>query len=123
MEQNFSLIYQTSFENNSFLELQDFCTDLMSKQPEKIFSSSDFTSISEKSLTTLIQHDNLQISGVQVWEYVLKWGIGRIAQNPELPSDPSNYSKDNFNALTNTLQSCIPLLNLLISLPKNFFVI
>ena len=31
MEQNFNLIYQTSFENNSFLELQKFCTELISK--------------------------------------------------------------------------------------------
>uniref|UniRef100_U9UFX6 TLDc domain-containing protein n=1 Tax=Rhizophagus irregularis (strain DAOM 181602 / DAOM 197198 / MUCL 43194) TaxID=747089 RepID=U9UFX6_RHIID len=118
MEQNFSLIYQTSFENDSFSELQNFCTDLISKQPEKIFSSPDFTSISEESLTTLIQHDNLQMSGVQVWEYVLKWGI---AQNPELSSDPSSYSKDNFNALTNTLQSSIPFVKFIDFTPKEFF--
>ena len=37
IEQNFNLIYQTSFENDSFLELQKFCTELMSKEPEKIF--------------------------------------------------------------------------------------
>ena len=37
MEQNFNLVYQTSFENNSFLELQKFCTELISKEPEKNF--------------------------------------------------------------------------------------
>ncbi|UZO00059.1 uncharacterized protein OCT59_001313 [Rhizophagus irregularis] len=31
MEQNFNLIYQTIFENDSFLELQNYCTDLISK--------------------------------------------------------------------------------------------
>ena len=82
------------------VELQKFCTDLMSEQPEKIFNSPDFTSISEKSLIALIRHDNLQMSEVQVWEHVLKWGI---AQNPELSSDPSSYSNDDFNALKNTL--------------------
>ena len=45
------------------------------------------------------------MNDIQVWENVLKWGI---AQNPELPSDPSNYSKDDFNTLKNTLQQCIP---------------
>ena len=79
MEENFDLIYKTSFENDSFLELQKLCTKLMSKEPEKIFKSLDFTSISENSLISLIQHDNLQISEVQVWEYVLKWGL---VQNP-----------------------------------------
>src|SRR5205823_3921730 len=107
MEQNFNLVYQTSFENDSFLKLQNFCTELMSKEPEKIFKSIDFISISEKSLISLIQHENFQMSDIQVWEYVLKWGI---AKNPELPSDPSSYSKDDFNALKNTLQQCIPFI-------------
>ena len=72
MEQNFNLIYQTSFENNSFLDLQKFCTELISNQPEKIFNSSDFTSIPEKALISLIQHDNHQMGEVQVWEHILK---------------------------------------------------
>ena len=54
IEQNFTLIYQTSFKHDSFLKLQKFCTDLISKEPEKIFNSPDFTSISEKSLISLI---------------------------------------------------------------------
>ncbi|CAB4421472.1 unnamed protein product [Rhizophagus irregularis] len=101
MDQNFSLVYQTSFENDSFLELQKFCTDLMSKNPDKIFKSLDFSSIPEKILISLIQIDNLKMIEIKVWENVLKWGL---AQNPELSSDPSNYSKDDFNSLKNTLQ-------------------
>ena len=67
MEQNFSLVYQTSLENDSFLEFQKFCMELISKKSEKIFKSPDFTSISEKSLVSLIQHDKLQINEIQVW--------------------------------------------------------
>jgi hypothetical protein len=37
MEQNFSLIYQTSFENDSFSELQKYCTELTTSHPDKIF--------------------------------------------------------------------------------------
>ncbi|RIA91518.1 hypothetical protein C1645_821929 [Glomus cerebriforme] len=33
----------------------------MSKEPEKIFKSLDFTSISEKSLIPLLQNDNLKM--------------------------------------------------------------
>jgi hypothetical protein len=107
MEQNFGLIYKTSFENNSFSDLQNFCTEFMSNGPEKIFNLIDFTSISENCLISLIQHDNFQIDVIQIWEHVLKWGI---SQNPELPSDPSNYSKDDFNTLRDTLRQCIPLI-------------
>src|SRR6266498_4830256 len=35
MEQNFDLIYQISFENDSFLKLQKYCTDLITKGPDK----------------------------------------------------------------------------------------
>ncbi|EXX73647.1 uncharacterized protein OCT59_021103 [Rhizophagus irregularis] len=104
IEQNFNFIFRTYFENDSFSELQNFCTELISKQSEKIFNSTDFTSISENLLISLIQHDNLQMREVQIWEHVLKWGIG---QNPELSSDPSSYSNDNYNTLKNTLQQCI----------------
>jgi hypothetical protein len=116
-EQNFILIYQTSFENDSFLELQKFCTELLFKQPEKIFNSPDFTSISEKTLISLIQHDTLKMNGIQVWEHVLKWGL---AQNPELPSDPANFSKDDFNVLKNTLQQCIPFIKFFSLSSKEF---
>ena len=44
---------------------------------------------------------------LQVWEYVLKWGL---SQNPELSSDPEEFSKEDFNALKNTLQQCIPFI-------------
>ncbi|GET52844.1 BTB/POZ protein [Rhizophagus irregularis DAOM 181602=DAOM 197198] len=66
MEQNFNLIYQTSFE--------------------------------------------------KVWENVLKWGF---AQNPGFPSDPSNFSKDDFTSLKNTLHQCIPF-ELYMDLLKTF---
>ncbi|CAB4403739.1 unnamed protein product [Rhizophagus irregularis] len=107
MVQNFSLIYNTSFEKDSFLELQNFCKEFMFKEPKKIFDSRDFTSLPENCLITLIQHENFQNNVIQVWEHVLEWGI---AKNPELPSDPSNYSKDDFKNLKNTLQQSIPFI-------------
>ncbi|POG63665.1 uncharacterized protein OCT59_021042 [Rhizophagus irregularis] len=107
MEQNFNLIYQTSFENNSFLELQKYCTNLISEDPDKIFESLDFSKIPENLLSSIIQCDNLQMDEVQIWDHTLKWGL---AQNPGLSSDHSTYSKDDFNSLKNTLQHCIPFI-------------
>jgi len=117
MEQNFSLIYQTSFENDSFLELQKYCTELTTKRPDKIFQSPNFSSIPEKLLVSVIQNDNLQMSVVQIWERVLKWGH---AQNPELSSDPTSLSKEDFNTLKNTLQQIIPLIKFYSLTSKEF---
>jgi hypothetical protein len=107
MEQNFNLIYQTSFGNDSFLELQKYCNELISKKPDKIFNSLNFTSITKNLLVSLIQSDNHQMREIQVWEHVLKWGL---AQNPELPSDLAEFSRENFSILKDTLQQCIPFI-------------
>ncbi|GES83896.1 kinase-like domain-containing protein [Rhizophagus clarus] len=52
--------------------------------------------------------DIIKILIASIWEHVLKWGI---AQNPELSSDLSNYSKDDFTTLKNTLQRFIPFID------------
>ncbi|UZO02859.1 uncharacterized protein OCT59_021337 [Rhizophagus irregularis] len=65
MKQNFDLIYQTTYENDSFLELQKYCTDLISKESNKIFNSPRFTSVPEKLLVTIIKNDNHQMNEIQ----------------------------------------------------------
>jgi hypothetical protein len=60
MEQNFNLVYQTSFESNSFLELQKCCTELVTNDPVKIFNSPNFSSISEKFWSQLLKVINLK---------------------------------------------------------------
>ena len=76
MEENFSLIQNTITQyNNSFIELQKYCTDIMSKYPENIFKSSDFTSILEKSLISLIKWDDLRMKENDIWENVLRWSL------------------------------------------------
>ncbi|PKY35221.1 hypothetical protein RhiirB3_533099 [Rhizophagus irregularis] len=47
------------------------------------------------------------MSEIQVWEHVLKWGL---AQNPELPSDLTNFSKEDFKTLKNNIRQCIPFI-------------
>ncbi|GES96360.1 carbohydrate-binding module family 13 protein [Rhizophagus clarus] len=105
LEKNFNLTYRTSFGNDSLLELQNFCNDLTSKKPDKIFESDDFSSIPEDILISLIQNVNLKMNEVQVWKNILKWGIN---QNPGLPPDSASFSADDFSVLKNTLQQCIP---------------
>src|SRR3954451_22354826 len=61
MTQNFNYIFQTSFENDSFLELQKYCIHSISKEPNKLFKSLNFPSISEKLLVSFIRNDNLQM--------------------------------------------------------------
>ncbi|EXX60368.1 uncharacterized protein OCT59_003278 [Rhizophagus irregularis] len=117
IEQHFEFIHRTSFQSNYLLGLQQFCTDLMAKSPEKIFKSLDFTSLPEKSLVQLIKKDYLQMREVKVWEHLLKWGL---SQNPTLISDPNNWSDDDFKTMENTLQHYLPLIRFFSLSSKEF---
>ncbi|GES93658.1 hypothetical protein GLOIN_2v1773702 [Rhizophagus clarus] len=107
MEQHFELIHRKSFQYTSLTVIQQFCTNLMAKSPDKIFESLDFTSLPEKSLIQLIKRDDLRMEEIEVWEHILKWGF---AQNPTLLEDPDNWSDDDFKIMENTLQHCIPFI-------------
>ncbi len=117
MEKHFELIHQTSFQSNNFLELQQFCTDLIAKSPEKIFKSFDFISLPEKSLVSLIKRDDLRMKEIEVWEHALKWGL---AKNPTLIPDPATWTENDFKAMENTLQNCLPLIRFFSFSSKEF---
>ncbi|EXX63198.1 uncharacterized protein OCT59_025382 [Rhizophagus irregularis] len=117
MEQQFELVHRTSFQSNSLLAIQQFCTNFMAKSPEKIFKSFDFTSLSEKSLIQLIKNDDLQMKEIEVWEHILKWGL---AQNPTLSPDPTTWSDDEFKTMENTLQFCLPFIRFFSLSSKDF---
>ncbi|RIB25591.1 hypothetical protein C2G38_2066985 [Gigaspora rosea] len=91
---HFTQIYQKSFQNNKFQNLQEWCNDFLVKYPDKIFNSEDFTSI---QLVLLIKRDDLQMKEIEIWKYIIKWGI---AQNPGLSSNgPENWTNENFLTL------------------------
>ncbi|RIB00213.1 hypothetical protein C2G38_2051810, partial [Gigaspora rosea] len=106
---HFTQIYQKSFQNNQFQNLQKWCNDFLVKYPTKIFEIFDseyFTSLQENALLSLIKRDDLQMEEIKVWNYVIKWGV---AQNPDLPSSgPENWTSENFLALKIKLQNCLP---------------
>ncbi|GBB85330.1 hypothetical protein RclHR1_01190006 [Rhizophagus clarus] len=117
MEQHFEFTQQISSQSNNLLELQEFCTNLMVKSPEKIFKSFDFASLSEKSLISLIKRDDLQMKEIEIWEHVLKWGL---AQNPTLIPDPATWTDDDFKKMKVTLQNCLPLVRFFCLSSKEF---
>ncbi|RIB28830.1 hypothetical protein C2G38_2028228 [Gigaspora rosea] len=104
---NFTTVYQKSFQNEKLQELQKWSNDIMVKYPNKIFDSENFTSLQENALVSLISRDDLQMEEVKIWNRIIEWGI---AQNPGLPSNPEDWSYENFLALKTTLRNCLPLI-------------
>ncbi|GBB91928.1 hypothetical protein RclHR1_01940005 [Rhizophagus clarus] len=119
MEQHFELIHRTSFQFTSLTLIQQFCTDLMARSPDKIFKSLDFTSLPEKSLVQLIKRDDLRMKEIEIWEHVLKWGLAQN-QNHTLLEDPDTWSDDDFKTMENTLQHCLPFIRFFCLSSKEF---
>ncbi|RIB24465.1 hypothetical protein C2G38_668508 [Gigaspora rosea] len=107
LRSQFTRIHQKSFQNNQFQNLQEWCNDYLVKYPNQIFDSSEnFKSLQENALVSLIKRDDLQMEEVKIWITIIKWGI---AQNPNLSSNgPEKWTNENFLALKNTLQNCLP---------------
>ncbi|RHZ80990.1 hypothetical protein Glove_130g134 [Diversispora epigaea] len=87
--------------------LENFCNNIVVKYPNLIFDSSDFTSLPESSLVSLLKRDDLQMKEIKIWDYVIKWGV---AQNTTLPTNLKEWTKDNFLTLKATLKQCLPLI-------------
>ncbi|RHZ82469.1 hypothetical protein Glove_109g21 [Diversispora epigaea] len=92
---------------NEFKGLKQFYNDIITKHPNLIFESEDFTSLQEAALISILEKDNLQLEEIKLWDNVIKWGI---AQNPKLPTNFEEWSKENFKTLKTTLQQCLPLI-------------
>jgi hypothetical protein len=87
MEQNFELVYQISFRNDSFQNFKNIVLISFLKSQKRYFNSPNFSTIPERLLFTLIQDDNFQMKEIEAWEHVIKWGL---VQNPELSSYPTS---------------------------------
>ncbi|RHZ84609.1 hypothetical protein Glove_79g58 [Diversispora epigaea] len=101
---NFSKIYNLSFKID-FKALQNFCDEIIAKHPNLIFESTEFNTLPEAALVSIIQRDDLQLEESKIWDYVIQWGT---AQNKTLPSDFNDWIDKDFQILKNTLQQCLP---------------
>ncbi|RHZ87597.1 hypothetical protein Glove_33g275 [Diversispora epigaea] len=105
LKTHFSFVYRTIFVKENFKNLESFCNDIVVKYPNLIFDSSDFTSLPESSLVSLLKRYDLQMKEVEIWDYITKWGI---SQNPTLPTNLGDWAEENFVTLKTTLQQCLP---------------
>ncbi|RIB18228.1 hypothetical protein C2G38_1365059 [Gigaspora rosea] len=44
---------------------------------------------------------------VNIWKRIIEWGI---AQHSDIPSDPKNWSNENFLTMKATLKNCLPFI-------------
>ncbi|RIB27577.1 hypothetical protein C2G38_2137768 [Gigaspora rosea] len=102
---NFPRVYKISFLDKSFGPLQEFCNDIIVKQPSLIFHSDNFITLNENALISLLKRDDLQMEESEIWDKMILWGKARI-QN--LSSNPMKWTDENFKSLKIILHHCLP---------------
>ncbi|CAG8481381.1 14305_t:CDS:2 [Acaulospora colombiana] len=102
------VLYHTAFRLESCKELQELCLKIICENPTLIFGTTAFLTIDEPVLVSILQRDDLQIDEVEIWDFLIRWGIAHT-RTPGLDADVSKWSNDDFSALKSTLQNCIPL--------------
>src|SRR6266511_98190 len=107
IQQNLIYFYKISSKHQTFNLLQDYCNKLIDNNPELLLNSGDMVSIEKSMLITILERDDLGLDEINIWDHVIKWGIG---QNQELRKDISGWNKEDFKILKDTLEDIIPLI-------------
>src|SRR3954447_6906961 len=101
---NFVKVLHTVFRLESCKQLQDYCLESICEDPEPFFNSRNFTTLEDSILLGLLKRDDLQIDEIELWNYLIKWGI---AQTSELrgknTTKLNSWNEKDFLALKVTL--------------------
>src|SRR6266511_1673119 len=107
IEQNLVYIHKISSHHQLFNVLHNYCSEIINKNPEPFLKSNDFTTIEKSMLMVILKRDNLKLEEIDIWDYVIKWGI---EQNEELKKDISKWKKEDFIKLKNIIKDFIPFI-------------
>ncbi|KAG9294318.1 hypothetical protein G9A89_001823 [Geosiphon pyriformis] len=109
LEENFAILQKTSFMHDSFKKLQNFCTEIVVKNPAMVFNSQDFTSLSENVLSSILTRDDLNIKESEIWEKIVEWGVAKLDPNIQM-KEVLDWTDENFNAFKESIKSLLPLI-------------
>src|SRR5437764_9577234 len=107
IQQNIIYFCKISSKHQTFNLLQGYCNELIDDNPELLLNSDDIVSIEKSMLIAILKKDDLGLDEINIWNYVIQWGIG---QNQELEKDISEWNEKDFKNLKDILKDIIPLM-------------
>ncbi|CAI2162821.1 7303_t:CDS:2 [Funneliformis geosporum] len=108
LHENFVHIFHvTTTHSTTFSLLANHCSRLICENPSQLFGTPSFIRLGRCSLLTIIKRDDLDLSEVDIWKYLLQWAIN---QYPSLNSsgDADSWTKKDFMELENRLKDFLP---------------
>ncbi|RHZ75751.1 hypothetical protein Glove_209g53 [Diversispora epigaea] len=120
--ENFILIHRISFQYELFNCFQKYCVNAMAENPE-ITKILDFKLISPQALEMLIRRDDLKLEEIDVWKFLINWGITQISNPNHLKSieDYKDWSLEDFKSMKEILDPLLPFVRFREITSKQFF--
>ncbi|GBB98061.1 hypothetical protein RclHR1_03130002 [Rhizophagus clarus] len=108
LQDNFVKVLNTTYQLEGCKQLQDYCLESICEDPEPFFNSSLFPTLEKNILLELLKRDDLLIDEIELWNYLIKWGIVQTSELREKNSnDLSKWNEKDFLNLKNTLNPLI----------------
>jgi hypothetical protein len=108
-------------EQNQLKQLEDQALKLACIDPRIIFKSKDFSRLNEGFLIQLLKRDDLEMNEIEIFNYLIKWGISNTNQalykidkriwwfkEPNLNINTKQWTAIDFMNMEKTLRNCIP---------------
>jgi hypothetical protein len=98
--------------NEIFSSLKEHCINIICENPMKfLFNSTEFLLLDRSILLLILNQTFLNVKEeIQIWNYVLKWGIAQMPSSQLIFKTINNWSKEEINTLKDILYDFIPLI-------------
>ncbi|EXX74974.1 hypothetical protein RirG_046090 [Rhizophagus irregularis DAOM 197198w] len=93
-------------QQKQFPKLYNFALGFICRNPKIIFESEDFLRMDETILIQLLKCDYLELKEIEIWKYVINWGIKNT--DSILDDDLTKWAPMKFMDLEKTLHNCLP---------------
>ncbi|RGB40517.1 BTB/POZ domain-containing protein [Rhizophagus diaphanus] len=93
-------------EDDRFIKLYEVAIGLVCRNAKIIFDSKEFLEMEEEHLIQLLNRDDLKLEEIEIWDYLIKWGIENT--DSILDENSNKWTLTDFEELEKTLHNCIP---------------
>ncbi|CAI2161659.1 14026_t:CDS:2 [Funneliformis geosporum] len=102
-------ILEIVIQHEACSTLKDSCLEKICNHPKKLFDSSKFLSLDKSIIILLLKRDDLSIEEIEIWKYLLKWGIAQMETKLDIEK-LAQWTEENFVEFEKILHDFIPLI-------------
>ncbi|GES81785.1 hypothetical protein GLOIN_2v1878320 [Rhizophagus clarus] len=122
LEENFYLVHHSIFKLSCCEKLQNHCLESICMNPQPFFTSNDYHLLDENILYGLFKRDDLNVKEIDIFDFLIKWGVKQAPGLGNENSDKNRWSNSNYESLKETLNQLIPLVRFIEISATDYFV-